>query len=52
MRCDFCSHALPDVEPENLTLLAHLGQNESCNEQYGFLLDNLRTSWTRNMSGG
>lgn len=52
MRCDFCAGPLGDSEPANLALLAHLRQNGACNEQYGYLLDNLRTSWTRHMSGG
>lgn len=52
MRCDFCSSSLPDAEPDNLALLQHVKESKACNDQYVFLLENLRTSWTRNMSGG
>lgn len=52
MRCEFCSSPLPVEEPENLALLGHVRQSGECGRQYGFLLENLRTSWTRSMSGG
>lgn len=52
MQCDFCDSRLTDAEPPNLALLAHVRQNAACNEQYGYLLENLRTSWTPTMSGG
>ena len=52
MRCEFCDEALTTSEPENLALLEHVRAKKDCNLQYGFLLSNLRTSWTRNMSGG
>lgn len=52
MQCDFCAEALPETDPANLALLGHLRERVACNEQYGYLLENLRTSWTRNMSGG
>ena len=52
MDCEFCHEALPDVEPENLALLTHVAEREACNEQFGYLLENLDASWTRAMSGG
>lgn len=52
MRCDFCDSKLPDVEPANLALLRHVGERKDCNEQFGYLLENLNTSWTKAMSGG
>lgn len=52
MRCDFCAQSLPETDPQNLALLDHVRDKRECNEQYNFLLENLRTSWTRNMSGG
>lgn len=50
--CEFCAAKLPSVEPHNVALLQHVKQNEECNRQYEFLLENLRSSWTVNMSGG
>lgn len=52
MECEFCSATLPDVEPENLALLQHVAQAPECNEQLGYLIENLNTSWTKAMSGG
>lgn len=52
MNCEFCTSALPETNPENLALLEHIVQSQRCNEQYGYLLENLDASWTRNMSGG
>lgn len=51
MRCSFCASDLPDREPENVVLLDHLAKSRACGEQYGYLLENLRNSWTLNMSG-
>ena len=52
MQCEFCASDLPDTDPENLALLQHIAQRQDCNEQFGYLLENLDASWTRNMSGG
>ena len=52
IHCDFCETALPNEEPANLALIAHIQENQECNEQFNFMLDNLRSSWTRHMSGG
>lgn len=52
MQCEFCAEQLPGSEPENLALLAHVGESEACNEQFQYLLENLQTSWTPSMSGG
>lgn len=52
MHCEFCASSLPETDPENLALLQHIARRPACNEQYGFLIENLNTSWTRNMSGG
>lgn len=52
MHCEFCEASLPDVEPENLALLQHVSESEACNEQFGYLLENLDRSWTKAMSGG
>ncbi|HUR70039.1 MAG TPA: hypothetical protein VM370_12400 [Candidatus Thermoplasmatota archaeon] len=52
MNCEFCASELPETHPANLALLDHMVLSQPCNEQYGYLLDNLRASWTRNMSGG
>ncbi|MEA3201958.1 MAG: hypothetical protein QOE90_3386 [Thermoplasmata archaeon] len=52
MDCEFCHSELPDVEPENLALLEHVQASEACNEQFGYLIENLNTSWTASMSGG
>ncbi|MHB8606634.1 MAG: hypothetical protein ACYDCK_15430 [Thermoplasmatota archaeon] len=51
-RCDFCDARLPTREPENLALLQHLDANPGCSQQYQFMLQNLRASWTGAMSGG
>lgn len=52
MHCEFCASSLPDTDPENLALLRHIGERQDCNEQYGYLIENLNASWTPNMSGG
>jgi len=52
MDCEFCAAALPTNEPENIALLDHVRHNAPCEEQYSYMLDNLRDSWTVNMSGG
>lgn len=52
MHCEFCASSLPESEPENLALLQHISERQECNEQYGYLIENLHASWTRNMSGG
>jgi hypothetical protein len=52
MDCEFCNETLPQVEPENMALLLHVQESEPCNEQFEYLLENLRSSWTPNMSGG
>jgi len=52
MQCEFCASTLPETDPENLALLQHLAKQQACNEQFGYLLENLNTSWTRAMSGG
>lgn len=52
MNCEFCESQLPDVEPENVALLVHVQERSDCNEKFGYLLENLRSSWTPNMSGG
>ena len=52
MHCEFCDQTLSDAEPENLALLRHVGERRACGEQYRFLLENLRSSWTLAMSGG
>lgn len=52
MQCDFCASPLAETQPDNLALLDHLRQRKACNEQYAYLLENLRSSWTLNMSGG
>ena len=51
--CEFCATPLSATgEPENVALLGHVQQSAECGRQYEYLLDNLRSSWTRNMSGG
>jgi hypothetical protein len=52
MRCEFCARALPENEPDNLALLRHVREAPACGQQFRFLLENLRTSWTPAMSGG
>lgn len=52
MNCEFCDETLAREEPENVALLTHVKDNADCQEQYGYLLENLRSSWTVNMSGG
>lgn len=52
MQCEFCDSALPESDPANIALLQHIARKEACAEQYEFLLENLNTSWTPNMSGG
>lgn len=52
MECEFCASALPDVEPENLALMQHVLESQPCNEQLGYLIENLNVSWTPAMSGG
>lgn len=52
MQCDFCDKTLSEAEPANLALLAHVQRNAACNAQFGYMIENLNTSWTRAMSGG
>ena len=52
MHCEFCDASLPEVEPENLALLTHVAKAPACNEQFGYMIENLDASWTRAMSGG
>jgi hypothetical protein len=52
MECEFCATTLPETEPENLALLRHLQRSDACEQQFEYLIENLNTSWTRNMSGG
>lgn len=52
MQCEFCESTLPAEEPANLALLLHVRDSEPCGQQFNYLLENLRASWTRNMSGG
>lgn len=52
MRCEFCDENLPNLEPENLALLQHVQERQDCNEQFGYLLENINGSWTKAMSGG
>lgn len=52
MQCEFCDARLPEVEPPNLALLAHVAKTPECRERFGFLLENLNASWTPAMSGG
>lgn len=52
MDCEFCHSELPEVEPENLALLQHVQESQDCNEQFGYLIENLNASWTPAMSGG
>lgn len=52
MHCEFCNTSLSAAEPANVALLQHVGEQQDCREQFGYMLDNLRSSWTRNMSGG
>lgn len=52
MHCEFCTAPLPASEPENLALLRHVSERTDCREQFDFLLENLRSSWTPSMSGG
>ena len=51
-RCEFCASPFDLEEAANLSLLGHVRESPACNQQYEFLLENLRASWTRNMSGG
>ena len=51
--CEFCASPMGAAgEPENVALLGHVAASAECGRQYEYLLDNLRASWTRNMSGG
>ena len=52
MECEFCASELSDAEPENLALLEHVQESQACNEQLGYLIENLNASWTPAMSGG
>lgn len=52
MDCEFCDEHVESDDPENLQLLSHLRESKACSEQFGYLLENLRTSWTPAMSGG
>lgn len=52
MLCEFCASPLPTTDPANLALLQHIGEKRECHEQFGYLIENLNTSWTLNMSGG
>ena len=50
--CEFCESPLVAEVPENVALLDHIRGSPECNEQYAYMLDNLRASWTVSMSGG
>ncbi|HVL48804.1 MAG TPA: hypothetical protein VM889_09630 [Candidatus Thermoplasmatota archaeon] len=50
--CEFCDERIQTSEPENLALFHHLEDRPACDEQYAYMLSNLRASWTVNMSGG
>ncbi len=52
MECEFCHTNLPGSAPENVLLLNHVRANKTCDRDYRFLLENIRSSWTVNMSGG
>lgn len=52
MNCEFCESTLTDQEPANVALLVHVQERRDCNEKFEHLLENLRSSWTPNMSGG
>jgi hypothetical protein len=52
MDCEFCASPLPSEEPHNVALLDHVRRSGECNERYQHLLENLRSSWTKSMSGG
>lgn len=52
MHCEFCARTIAAGEAENVVLLRHVDDSASCREQYGYLLENLRASWTPAMSGG
>lgn len=51
MDCEFCEASLDGAEPENVTLLRHVETSAGCRAQYTFMLENLRASWTLQMSG-
>lgn len=50
--CEFCETTLTPEEPANVALFAHLKNSPDCNEQFGYLIENIQTSWTPSMSGG
>lgn len=52
MHCEFCDTTIKSDQPENVALLQHVAANDTCGQQYDYLLQNLRSSWTPNMSGG
>lgn len=52
MRCEFCDASLPATLPENLALLEHVRKSDGCQQGFDFMLENLRGSWTKAMSGG
>lgn len=52
MNCEFCDAPLPNDQAANLALLDHVRTERACNESYQFMIQNLNTSWTKNMSGG
>lgn len=52
VECEFCDSPLALEEPENVALLAHLKTSPDCNEQFGYMIENVHASWTPSMSGG
>lgn len=52
MRCEFCASDIQGEEPENVALMVHVAESEGCQQQFEYYLENLRSSWTPNMSGG
>lgn len=52
MRCEFCERQIAPGEAENVVLLRHVNESAACGEQFRYLLENLRVSWTPAMSGG
>ena len=49
--CDFCQHALTPDTAENVALLDHMARSPGCEEQFGYMVENLGASWPAWVSG-
>lgn len=52
IECSFCAEARVGNVPRNVELVEHLRARPECRENFTYLVENIRSSWTLSMSGG